>query len=555
MDLSDFGLGMVNNGLWGEPKVELPPGYSIRWYEEGDCDRWVRIWRDVEQSDKISPERFDREFGADHAVIARRMFFLCDENGQAVATSTAWFEENYHGEPVGRVHWVAVQRSHQGRGLAKPLMAITLRRLMELGYSKACLWTQAHRRAAIGLYLKYGFVPDAQRPEEFDAWCRVLKEMGKTSFIVKRYEPAPYPPENSPSTVHQYLMKRTKQALSFGSSRANATAGGWRRWQRKWRVKLAELTGFDRMPAPDDRPPLRVRSLWKREHEYGTIEKLVMTAEAHAQMPAYLCLPRSVQPPFTPFICLQGHSTGAHNSVALDLATNEKPIEVPGNRDFGIECMKRGMAALCLEQRALGERAELVQKQRAEHNGCHDAVMRALMLGRTVIGERVYDVDRGIDYLATRKDMDLSRLGVMGNSGGGTITIYAAALLARVRAAMASCSFCTFAGSIMSIYHCGDNYVPRIYLWAEMGDILGLFAPRPVVVVAGRHDSIFPIAEVRKAFAQAQAIYKAAGAPGNCQLVVGDGGHRFYADDAWPVMRSLLETPFRTSRGRKPAVP
>jgi len=345
-----------------------------------------------------------------------------------------------------------------------------------------------------------------------------------------------YPADYAPSVAHQHLMKRTKQALAFGSSAKSDVRG----WQKKLRAKLAELTGFDRMPAPEDRPPLRVRSLWKREPEHGTSETLEMTGEAHAQMPAYLCLPKNAQPPYTPFICLQGHSTGAHNSVALDLATNEKPIDVPGNRDFGIDCMKRGVAALCLEQRAFGERRELVQKQRAEHNGCHDTVMRALMLGRTVIGERVYDVDRGIDYLAARKDMDLSRLGVMGNSGGGTITTYAAALLPRVRAAIPSCSFCSYAGSIMSIYHCGDNYVPGIYLWAEMGDVLGLFAPRPVVVVAGRHDSIFPIGAVRKAFAQTRAVYKAAGARGNCQLVVGDGGHRFYADDAWPVMQGLL---------------
>jgi pimeloyl-ACP methyl ester carboxylesterase len=169
-----------------------------------------------------------------------------------------------------------------------------------------------------------------------------------------------------------------------------------------------------------------------------------------------------------------------------------------------------------------------------------------MMLGRTMVAERVYDVDRGIDYLATRRDMDLSRLGVMGNSGGGSISTYAAALLPRLRAAMPSSAFCAYAGSIMSIYHCGDNYVPGIFLWAEMGDVLGLFAPRPVVVVAGRHDSIFPIEHVRKAFSQLKTIYRAAGAPGSCQLVVGDGGHRFYADDAWPVMQALLrkaETP------------
>jgi dienelactone hydrolase len=157
-------------------------------------------------------------------------------------------------------------------------------------------------------------------------------------------------------------------------------------------------------------------------------------------------------------------------------------------------------------------------------------------LGKTLIGERVFDVDRGIDYLSWRGDAKMNRIGVMGNSGGGTTTLFSAALLPRIAFAMPSCYFCTFRDSIMQIYHCADNYIPGIIKVAEMADIMGLFAPRPVVVVAGETDSIFPIQGVQKAFAQLQRIYQAADAPENCRLVIGQGGHRFYADDAWPVM-------------------
>jgi hypothetical protein len=82
--------------------------------------------------------------------------------------------------------------------------------------------------------------------------------------------------------------------------------------------------------------------------------------------------------------------------------------------------------------------------------------------------------------------------------------------------------------------------VPGILKAADMGDILGLFAPRPVVVVAGRDDDIFPIGGVQEAFAQLQRIYTAAGAGDACRLVIGAGGHRFYAADAWPVMRNFI---------------
>ncbi|MCK5557179.1 MAG: acetylxylan esterase, partial [Candidatus Hydrogenedentes bacterium] len=153
-----------------------------------------------------------------------------------------------------------------------------------------------------------------------------------------------------------------------------------------------------------------------------------------------------------------------------------------------------------------------------------------------------FDVDRGIDYLMTRSDVNNKRIGVMGNSGGGTISLFSAAMLSRIRFAMPSCYFCTFRDSIMSINHCVDNYVPGLLKYAEMSDIMGLFAPRPVVIVAGKKDPIFPFPAVRKAFGRLKTIYAAVGAAHHCHLVVGDGGHRFYAEPAWEKMLKEIKT-------------
>jgi hypothetical protein len=210
----------------------------------------------------------------------------------------------------------------------------------------------------------------------------------------------------SPSENHRFLMSRTVPSLRFDETEPRA-------WQRKLRRKLRQLVG----DLPPERAPLRTRSLWKRDHPLGSIEKIVFTSERFVDVPAYVCLPKDVQPPQTFVICVQGHSTGMHTSIAVDREDNTKPIEVEGDRDFGLHCMRRGLAALCIEQRSFGERREQTQEQIATH-GCHDATMHALMLGRTLIGERVYDVDRGIDYLATRSDVDMKHVGIMGNSGG-----------------------------------------------------------------------------------------------------------------------------------------
>ena len=334
----------------------------------------------------------------------------------------------------------------------------------------------------------------------------------------------------SPSDVHRHLMKQTTTELQYDGGDVKA-------WQKKLRAKLRKLVCYDAMPK--ERCALKPRTIWKREHPLGTIEKIVFTSEPKGDVTAYVCIPKDVKPPYRYMICLQGHSTGMHNSIGVQRDDETKPLQIEGDRDFGIQCMSHGVAALCIEQRSFGERRE----QKRVVNGstmCHAAAMHALMLGRTLIGERIYDVDRGIDYLAARGDAKMKSIGVMGNSGGGTISVFSAALLPRLALAAPGSYFCTFKDSIMSIQHCTCNFVPGLYNVAEMADILGLFAPKPVVVVHGKDDDIFPIKATRKAFRDLQRIYDAAGAKEHCHLVVGNEGHRYYADQAWPAILKEL---------------
>jgi dienelactone hydrolase len=311
-------------------------------------------------------------------------------------------------------------------------------------------------------------------------------------------------------------------------------------WRTGLRAKVAELTGLRAM-LDQPRCDLNVRTLWRREHERGTIEKIAFTPEPSCDATAYLCLPKGATGKLPWFVCLQGHSSGMHLSIGVDAEDETADIDVEGDRDFGLGCMQRGIAALCLEQRCFGEREEhVVDRSQAKQSRCHDGTLHALMLGRTMLGERVYDVDRAIDYLLTRNDVDATRLGVMGNSGGGTVSLFSAATLDRVTHAMPSCYFCTFRASIMSLHHCEDNYVPGLMPVAEMADILGTFAPKPVVCVAGEQDEIFPIEATRSEFERLQRIYADAGASDNCRLVVGEGGHRFYAEAGWQAMLPML---------------
>ena len=334
----------------------------------------------------------------------------------------------------------------------------------------------------------------------------------------------------SPSLHHQAIA-------DLGAMREMRFPGGdVAVWQRRLRKKLIAMLGG----IPQDRVPLHVRRLWSRPHPLGTIEKVVFASEFRCDVPAYVCLPGQVAGPRPFMICLQGHRGRMHHSIAA--STDEKSWAVPVHDDlnFGIGCMERGLAALCIEQRSFGERSERAMESPAG-DGCQDAAMHALFLGRTLLGERVYDVDRAMDYLMARGDADPRRIGVTGNSTGGLVALFAAALLPRIRFAMPSSCFSSFRDSFLAMGHCSCNYVPGLLNVADMADIAGLIAPKPLVLVHGREDHLFPIRSARRAYSEVKATYAAAGAAGKCALVVGPAGHRFYPALAWPVFLRMLK--------------
>jgi dienelactone hydrolase len=331
----------------------------------------------------------------------------------------------------------------------------------------------------------------------------------------------------SPSQCHMDVMSRTEREFAW-------TGQEFGPWQAALRARLRELLG-DR---PPERVPLDVEEIDREETDDYVRMRIVFAAEECADVPAHLLVPRHGEGPFPAMVCLQGHSPGMH--ISIGEAHNEQEREsIAGDRDFAIQAVRHGFVAVALEQRCFGERSEQVQQRRMPH-GCQDAVMHALMLGRTVIGERVWDVMRSIDLLQEQPEVDRNRIACMGNSGGGTVTFYAACMDERIKLAVPSCSFCTYADSIMRIEHCADNYIPGILKVAETGELAGLIAPRRLLIVAGEQDDIVPIGGVREAYATAQSVFAAAGCQENIRLVVGPGGHRFYAAEAWPVIAQMM---------------
>jgi len=314
-------------------------------------------------------------------------------------------------------------------------------------------------------------------------------------------------------------------------------------WRKALKSKLSELLG---------RKPVKVKPNVKVEYEIdcGAFidRRFVFSAEAGVEVPCHLLVPKEAPSPLPLMICLQGHSTGMH--ISLGRPKYEGDAEsIAGGRDFALQAVREGFAALALEQRCFGERSDSRPKEaRTVNSSCHHASMCELLVGRTMLGLRVWDVSRAIDALGEFEGLDMDRIACMGNSGGGTVSYYAACTDDRIKAVMPSCSVCTFKSSIGAVDHCQCNYIPGIMNYVEMGELAGLIAPKSLLVVAGRKDPIFPIAGVKECFASVQAIYKAEGHPANCRLVLGPDGHVFYPDLAWPAFHEL--TKWRSSAAK-----
>lgn len=342
-------------------------------------------------------------------------------------------------------------------------------------------------------------------------------------------KPAQTRPETFfPETCHDYMLRNGTRTLAFDPSADFAA------WKQEVRTKLRELLGV--MP---ERVDANLRIEFEQEHDDYREIRFVFASEPGADVPCHLLIPKIGKGPFPVVICLQGHTPGMH--ISLNRRQSERDDELlNGGRDFGIQAVREGYAALVMEQRCFGERKDGRPPEIHDPEQlCGHASATALMLGRTMIGERVWDVSRAIDALGEFPELDMNKIGCMGNSGGGTVTYYAACIETRIGVAMPSCSVAEFSGSIWPYDHCMCNYIPGILRYFEMGDISVLIAPRPIVIVTGLKDGIFPIDAAEKTYSTVSRIYAAAGSPDNCRLIVGQGGHEFYPEQGWAAFREM----------------
>ena len=344
------------------------------------------------------------------------------------------------------------------------------------------------------------------------------------------------PPAHVPTVNDEIVQAATAAPLSMefhGSTPADLTT-----WQQTFATKLSELIG-------PHTPPKQwtVKALSTREFPDYTREELLLEAADTPSLPLYVLRPNiSGQTRFPIVLCLHGHGPFGNDSVAGVDDTPERQQAIrESNYDYGRQLVRQGYLAVIPCFIPFGRRLD--PKLRASKTDpCAVEFVRLMYLGRTTIGENLRDAIWSLNYASTRADAIADRVGCVGLSYGGRMTMLVTALEPRIRVAVVSGAMNVFQERIQGFnFGCGSQVIPGLLQYGDTPEIGSLIAPRPAIWEVGRKDPLAVAGWAEKAEERIQRAYTAAGKPENFQVHHFDGGHEWNGETAIPLLAKILK--------------
>ncbi|HXX94407.1 MAG TPA: acetylxylan esterase, partial [Planctomycetota bacterium] len=317
------------------------------------------------------------------------------------------------------------------------------------------------------------------------------------AILVLAQEPVVLGPEEEPrKMLYAYLEKECAKKFEArrGLIAALKTPEEVNRRQEELRSKFLQALGG--LPP---RTELKARVVGKDPRAGYRIEKILFESRPEHYVTAILYLPDGSGPfPAVLFPCghwPMGKSAEDYQRACILLA-------------------RHGMAAFCFDPIGQGERIQLLTPEGkpaiaggATFEHTHVAV-GALLVGSCSAQYMIWDGMRALDYLESRPDIDRSRLGCMGNSGGGTQTAYLMALDPRILCAVPNCYITSLERHFATRGpEDGEQNIPRqVAFGMEHADYLLLRAPRPTQISCTTRD-FFDIQGAWTTFREAKVIY------------------------------------------------
>jgi cephalosporin-C deacetylase-like acetyl esterase len=314
--------------------------------------------------------------------------------------------------------------------------------------------------------------------------------------------------------LNAYLMQQLHQRYALREQqvqKALASPAGIRAYQQQLRTAYRELLGT--LPV---KTPLQPVVTGHIQQEGYQVEKIIYQSFPGHHVTASLYVP-SGKGPFPGLLLFCGHEPEAKAT--------------PSYQQTAILLARKGFVVLMIDPVSQGERHQLTDSTgrpltrggTTEHTLLNAA---AALVGSSVAAYELWDNEQGLEYLLSRKEVDTTRIGCLGNSGGGTQTAYFMAFDKRIKAA-AVCSYITTRERTFELAGPLDGCVQipnEGKMGMEITDYMYLLAPKPLLVLSGRYDFV-DYTGAEQAYQEAKQCYKTLGVADQVQLVTVDDGH------------------------------
>jgi dienelactone hydrolase len=292
-------------------------------------------------------------------------------------------------------------------------------------------------------------------------------------------------PRPDPQAYDNFL--RARAAARHAEDRPPADRKVWE--ERRAALRQALFTAMG--PFPETPCPLQAREVGALKRDGYRIEKLLFQSRPDVWVTASAYVPESVKRKAPAVLVVHGHWPVARRDPVVQA------------RCLGL--VKFGFFVLAVDAFGAGERYT-----KPAPGTYHGALYGSTLwpAGQTLLGMQVYDNRRAVDYLLTRPEVDGDRLGITGASGGGNQSMYAGALDDRFRAVVPVCSVGTYQAYLHAAC-CVCEVLPGALRFAEEGDVLGLVAPRALLVINATQDGFqFSVGEARKSIERARPVFR-----------------------------------------------
>jgi hypothetical protein len=277
------------------------------------------------------------------------------------------------------------------------------------------------------------------------------------------------------------------------------------------REELYKLMGR----VPDKDRPISIETVSREETDEMIVEKLLMDLNGLEKVPAYFTKPKNANGRI-PVILFNHSHFGQYDVGKNEFLSGRKEMQSP---PFALALARQGYAGICIDSWGFGER----------HGSTEAEIFKEMLWkGRVMWGMMVYDNLRVLDYLETRDDVDMKRVGTMGMSMGSTMSWWLAAIDERIKVCVDLCCLTDFQTlieekglNLHGIYY----YVPDLLNHFSTSEINALISPRPHFGLAGRLDPLTPLKGLEIIDKNLKEVYAKDGASDAWQLKIYEVPH------------------------------